>query len=140
MAASDLSAFLVALGLAGAALAGCASASFGVSAKAAPETRNIDSVSAASFFISSLFGAEFDLVPKRMRTTSRLKAKAGRSRKNGVRLVSRLFAGRRKNRVIRNLQRAASPRHREEEPSSVPRWYRRGRFGSSDIGISRQCR
>src|SRR6266851_3519622 len=76
MAASDLSAFLAALGLAGAALAGCGSAFFGVSAKAVPETRSMDSVSVASFFISSLFGAKFDLVPKRMRTTPRLKVKA----------------------------------------------------------------
>jgi len=46
---------------------------FGVSAKAVPETRNNDSVSAANFFISSLFGAKFDLVRKRMRTTPRQK-------------------------------------------------------------------
>jgi hypothetical protein len=62
----EFSAFLAGLGLAGgAALEGCASASFGVSAKAVPETRNNDSVRAASFFISSLFGAKFDLVPKK---------------------------------------------------------------------------
>jgi hypothetical protein len=66
MADSGLSAFLAAFGFAGwAPLAGPASASFGVSAKAVPETRNIDNASAASFFISSLFGAKFDLVRKR---------------------------------------------------------------------------
>src|SRR5258708_10785050 len=62
-------------------------------------------------------------------------AKAETSRKKGVRRVSRPLAGCRKNRGIRNLPGAASPRHREEGPTSVPRWYNRGPFGSSDIGI-----
>src|SRR6266851_1192669 len=32
------------------------------------------------------------------------------------------------------------PRHRKEGPTSVPRWYKRGPFGSSDIGIWHRCR
>jgi hypothetical protein len=53
---------LAAFGLAGSAdFAGCASASFGESASAIPEVRNNDSVSAASFFIASLFASKFDL-------------------------------------------------------------------------------
>ena len=50
-------AFAAALpGLAGAS--GCASAVFGVSANAVPHVRKIDSVSAASFFIASLFSKD----------------------------------------------------------------------------------
>ena len=65
MAESALSAFLAALAFAAwAALAECGSASLGVSAKAVPETRSIDSVSAARFFISSLFKLKLDLLPK----------------------------------------------------------------------------
>src|SRR5258708_2957417 len=45
----------------------------------------------------------------------RQRAKAETSRKNGVRLVSRPLAGCRKNRAIRPLPGAASPRHREED-------------------------
>jgi hypothetical protein len=53
MAESLLSAFLAFSGCA--FFAGGASASFGESANAIPEARNIDNVSAASFFIASLF-------------------------------------------------------------------------------------
>src|SRR5882762_4033817 len=60
--ASVFSAFFAALGLAGCAdFAGCGSASFGESASVIPEVRNNDSVSAASFFIASLFISKFDL-------------------------------------------------------------------------------
>src|SRR5579859_2921485 len=58
MAESAFSAFLAALGLAGAALGGWESESFGVSARAIPVVRNSDNVSAANFFISSLFRAK----------------------------------------------------------------------------------
>jgi hypothetical protein len=72
-----LSVFVAALAFAGeAGFAGCASASFGVSAKAVPTVRNSDSVSAAIFFIASLFGAKFDRVPSEIRTTPREKVKA----------------------------------------------------------------
>src|ERR1700676_2246521 len=67
-------------------------------------------------------------------------AKVETSRKKAVRPVSRPLAGCRKKRVIRKLQRAASPRHREMGPTSAPKWYKRGRFGSSDIGIWHPCR
>ena len=43
------------------------------------------------------------------------------SRKKGVRRVSRPLAASKKKRVIRKLRRAASPRHREEGPTSVTR-------------------
>src|SRR6266571_9461871 len=56
------------------------------------------------------------------------------SRKKGFWLVARSPAGCVIDRVILNLQSAASPLHREEEPISVPKSYRRGRFASSDIG------
>ena len=64
MAESDFSAFFAALGLAGsAALAGFVSASFGESASAVPAVRNSDKVSAANFFIFSLFGTKVDVRP-----------------------------------------------------------------------------
>ena len=62
-------------------------------------------------------------------------AEVATSRKKGVWLVARSIAGCVLDRVILNLQRAASPLHREEEPISVPKSYKRGRFASSDIGI-----
>src|SRR5438270_61421 len=54
---------VAALGLAG-ALAGCGAESLGVSAKAIPVARNSDSMSAAMFFISSLFRAKVEVLPK----------------------------------------------------------------------------
>jgi hypothetical protein len=45
----------------GALLAGVESASLGESANAIPEVRNKDSVSAASFFIASLFRSKFKM-------------------------------------------------------------------------------
>jgi hypothetical protein len=50
--------------------------SFGVSARAVPTVRNSDSVSAAIFFIASLFGAKFDREQRKMQTTPREKVKA----------------------------------------------------------------
>ncbi len=67
-------------------------------------------------------------------------AKTEPSRKRGVRRVSRPLAASKKKRVLRKLRRAASPRHREEGPTSVTKSYKRGRFGSSDIGIWHPCR
>src|SRR5260370_3978772 len=55
---------------------GCASASFGVSAKIGPEIRNSDNVSAARFFISSLFGTKFKNLPVSMQTTPSQKVMA----------------------------------------------------------------
>jgi hypothetical protein len=46
-----------------------------VSASAVPPLRKIDSVSAASFFIASLFETEFDPIPVSMRTTLRAEGK-----------------------------------------------------------------
>jgi hypothetical protein len=48
---------------AGFGLAGCGSESFGVSAKAVPQTRNSDSVSAANLFIASLFSLKISSMP-----------------------------------------------------------------------------
>src|SRR5215467_12969229 len=67
MAESAFSAFLAALGLAGAAaLGGCESESFGVSARAIPVVMNSDSASAANFFISSLFEQKFDVLTEKV--------------------------------------------------------------------------
>ena len=65
----------------------------------------------------------------------RQQAKTEPSRRRGVRRVSRPLAASKKKRVTRKLRRAASPRRREERPTSVTKSYKRGRFGSSDIGI-----
>src|ERR1700722_15744431 len=62
MAESDLSDLLASLAFSdGPFLAVSESASFGESANAIPEVRNKDSVSAASFFIASLFRSKFKM-------------------------------------------------------------------------------
>jgi hypothetical protein len=67
-------------------------------------------------------------------------SKVETSQKNARWLVSVPLLGCRKNRIIQNLQRPAYPRHREEGPTSVRRWYKRARFRSSDIDIWHRCR
>src|SRR6266851_10493654 len=69
--------------------------------------------------------------------SQRQQAKAETSRKKGCRgCVSSVGGLAGKSRHPKS-PRGASPRHREEGPTLVPKWYKRGRFGSRDVGTWR---
>jgi len=62
------------------------------------------------------------------------------SRKKSVQLVPRPVGGLREKASHPKAPKGASLGTAEEGPTSAPKWYKRGRFGSSDIGTWHPCR
>src|SRR5229473_7944373 len=72
--------------------------------------------------------------------SQRQQAKAETSRKKGCRGCVSSVGGLQEKSSHPKSPRGASPRHREEGPTSVPKCYKRGQLGSIDIGIWHPCR